>query len=88
MSAYIYEHNGVTLRVDYAVDTDDVVCFEQIRAMGADYAPVGPDLTPLFDGMYRITENFAGNRLEAESFLSVLVAEIQNDRTISASKPN
>lgn len=88
MSAYIYEHNGVTLRVDYVVDNDGVVCFEQIRAVGADYAPVGQDLTPLLQHLHTVQENFASNRLEVESFLSVLVAEIQNDRTVSASKPN
>lgn len=88
MSAYIYEHNGVTLHVDYAVDTDGVVCFEQIRAMGADYSPVGQDLIPLLEQLHVVQENFTKHTLEVESFLSVLVREIQNDRTISASKPN
>lgn len=69
MPIHIYEHNGVLLQVDY-FDTKPVT-INSVYALGADYKPTGPDLTPLLTDAIVLTDI-----AEAERFLSLVAKEL------------
>ncbi len=76
MSVHIHDSAGVSLRVEYAIASDGVLIFHNIKVLDADYRPVGPDLTPLLHHLLVLTNI---NPPQGEHFLSTLVAEIQHD---------
>ena len=76
MSVHIHDSAGVSLRVEYAIASDGVLIFHNIKVLDADYRPVGPDLTPLLHTLLVLTNV---NPPQGEHFLSTLVAEIQHD---------
>lgn len=48
---YIFEREGVMLDVQYRHDADGIASFGEIRVLGVDYKPTGPDLAPMLHGM-------------------------------------
>lgn len=48
---HIFEREGILLDVQYRRDLDGVPSFGQIRVLGEDYKPTGPDLAPMLHGM-------------------------------------
>jgi hypothetical protein len=70
MPIHIFEHNGVLLQVDYFADTKPVT-INSVHALGTDYKPIGPDLTPLLEEALVLT-----GATEAEHFLSLVAKEL------------
>ena len=48
---HIFEHEGIMLGMEYTRGADGIPDFGQIRALGEDYKPTGPDLLPMLAGM-------------------------------------
>ena len=48
---HIFEREGVTFDVQYRRAPDGVAEFGEIRDLGANYLPTGPNLTPLLHNM-------------------------------------
>lgn len=76
MTTHVYEYKGFHFRVEYTRDADGVPTFESVFLLGADYQPVGPNLTSVLDNVVIMTNH---DPLEGESFLSLIVGEFQND---------
>jgi hypothetical protein len=67
---HIYEHGDVMLGVEYTPG-HDVPTFHDIRVLGADYQPVGPNLVHLLDESYiKLSDD------TAQHFLTRIVEEI------------
>jgi hypothetical protein len=72
MAAHLYDYAGVTLHVDYTLDTEDgVPTINSVRVLDATYAPCGPDLV---DWLQRLV--FMHTPTNGEAMLSIIVGEI------------
>lgn len=74
MQTTIFEHAGVMLNVKYTMEADRIPTFHEIRVLGDDYKPTGPDLTGLLNTTLLMTKGLPFP--EAETFLSAITAEL------------
>lgn len=73
----IYEHpSGVMLQVQFqpATATEGAVIHD-VRLLGADYKPTGPDLTYLLHDMHTVEQGVATGDLEVSRFLQTVLTE-------------
>lgn len=68
---HIVEHEGVLLELTYEVGSDDLPEFQEIRALGEDYKPTGPNLLPVFDSSLVLVS--PGN---ADHLMNILAKEL------------
>ena len=74
MRHYIYDCAGVNLRVQYTYDSEQVFTFVDCHVLDCNYAPVGPDITPMLDKLIvLVTEDPP----TAKPVLSVMLEEIE-----------
>lgn len=76
LRTYLYETAGVTLRVEYVVDSDNCLEFRNVRVLDTNYRAVGPDLTMFLHNMLLLVSDAPP---ECERFLSKLVGLIAED---------
>jgi hypothetical protein len=78
MATTVVELHGIPFHVEYQIKPPDILGISEVRALGEDYKPVGPDLGSLFNNCLLIVSS-KGAVGAAVSILSLVGKEIEDE---------